>query len=107
MSADTHTLLCAAERLTEELLEAFDRDAATAEAILDTIEQREQLLRQIDPGLARTPADLDAALRLSDLDRRLAIAIDDRRRVVATQLANARRRNVSQPPSPRLVTESA
>jgi hypothetical protein len=107
MSADAHELLCAAEALTETLLEAFDRGNATAEEILSTLEHRERLLRQINAGVAPSPSERAVGARLQALDTRLERALEHRRRAVVSQLVRARRRRAPQPKSPRLVHESA
>ena len=100
-------LLHEASSLTEALLLALDRDAAGLDDIVATLAQRQGLLDRLDLEAAASSTELEAAEDLQTLDARLARALDERRRAVASQIAHARRRTAVQPTSARLVLESA
>lgn len=106
MSTDAHALLDEAAGLTEALVHALERDAATPDEILSTLQHRERLLRALCSGHTPSPRERAAALALASLDTRLMQALHDRHRAVASLLANARKRQAP-PTSPRLVEESA
>jgi thymidylate kinase len=100
-------LLHEASSLTEALLLALDRDEASLDEIVAALAQRQGLLDRLDRTTVVWATEREAAEDLQTLDARLARALDERRRAVASQIAHARRRTAVQPTSARLVLESA